>query len=191
MHKLWTIAILTIDERERFYERLRGVLDPQLDGKSVDVIVIKDNRTLSIGEKRQYAVDHCTSEYIAFIDDDDLISANYVDAILNKLKHRPYGVGFRGIMTGTHSYPMEFIHKAGLPYAEKPTKYNGSYIWTRPLNHLNPVMIDIAKHIGYKSINEGEDYDYAKRLDESGLIADQTFIDQFLYFYQFRGKNKI
>lgn len=189
--KLWTIAILTIDGRERFYERLRGVIDPQLEFKSVEVMVIKDNRTLSIGEKRQYAIDNCKTDYIAFIDDDDLVSSNYVDAILNELRHRPYGVGFRGIITGYGNAPQEFIHKAGLPYSSKPTKYNGSYIYTRPLNHLNPVMIDIAREIGYKSISMGEDLDYATRLNESGLIADQVFIDQFLYFYQYRGSNKI
>jgi hypothetical protein len=32
--------------------------------------------------------------------------------------------------------------------------------------------------------------DYSKRLHESGLIKDNVFIDQFLYFYQFRGKDK-
>lgn len=191
MNKLFTIAILTINGREKFYDRLRSIIDPQLEWKPVEVLVLKDDRRLSIGEKRQYALDNCKTDYIAFIDDDDVVSSNYVDAILNELKHRPYGVGFRGIITSNNSYPMEFIHKAGLPYSEKPTKYNGSYIYTRPLNHLNPVMTDIAREIGYQFINMGEDYDYSKRLAESGLIRDQVFIDQFLYFYQYRGVNKV
>jgi hypothetical protein len=32
----------------------------------------------------------------------------------------------------------------------------------------------------------GEDHDYALRLAESGLVKDKIFIDQFLYYYQYR-----
>jgi hypothetical protein len=47
-------------------------------------------------------------------------------------------------------------------------------------------MTSIAREIGYKNISMGEDYDYALRLAESGLVKDKTFIDQFLYYYQYR-----
>lgn len=191
MTNLWTIAILTVTGRERFYDRLRGILDPQIEMKPVEVLVLKDNRERSIGSKRQMALDLCTTKYISFIDDDDVVSNQYVDLILAELKKDPYGVGFRGIITSHKSTAMEFVHKANLPYAEKPQLYNGTHIYTRPLNHLNPVMTDIAREIGYVDISFGEDLDYAKRLDKSGLIKDNVFIDQFLYFYQYRGKEKV
>jgi hypothetical protein len=70
---LWTIYILTINGRESMLARLRTRLDPQVDCKPVQVIVIKDNKEHSIGEKRQYAVDSCTTKYMNFIDDDDMI----------------------------------------------------------------------------------------------------------------------
>lgn len=189
--KLWTIAILTVEGRETFYERLRSILDPQIENKPIDVLVLKDNRVLSIGYKRQKALDLCLTPYISFIDDDDVISSKYVDLILKELGKRPYGVGFRGIITSKNLHPMEFVHKAGLKYSEKPVKYNGSYIYTRPLNHLNPVMIDVAREIGYLDISMGEDMDYANRLAASGLIKDEVFIDEFIYYYQYRGVNKI
>ena len=188
--KLWTIAILTVEGRESFYERLRAIIDVQIENKPVDVLVLKDNRVLSIGYKRQKALDLCLTPYISFIDDDDVVSSKYVDLILKELAKRPYGVGFRGIITSNYNHPMEFIHKAGLKYSEKPVKYNGSYIYTRPLNHLNPVMLDVAREIGYADISMGEDLDYSTRLAASGLIQDEVFIDEFLYFYQYRGINK-
>jgi glycosyltransferase involved in cell wall biosynthesis len=187
---IWTIAILTVTGREKFLERLRAVLDPQLEWQPVEVIVLKDARERSIGEKRQMALDMCKTPYISFIDDDDLISPKYVQTLLPFLKKGCYGVGFRGIMTSRNNTAMEFVHKAGLPYAAKPTLYNGTPLYTRPLNHLNPVMTDIAREIGYQHISEGEDYDFALRLAASGLIKDQCFADTFLYFYQFRGKDK-
>ena len=191
MTNLWTIAILTVTGRENFLERLRGILDPQVDGKPVQVLVLKDNRERSIGEKRQMAIDMCTTKYISFIDDDDIVSSRYVELILTELRKGPYGVGFRCIITGRNNVAHEFVHKAGLKYSPKAEAYQGALVYTRPLNHLNPVMTDIAREIGYQHISEGEDYDYSLRLAESGLIKDQVFINEFLYFYQFRGKDKL
>jgi len=183
---LWTIYILTITGRESMLARLRTRLDPQVDCKPVQVIVIKDNKEHSIGEKRQYAVDSCTTKYMNFIDDDDMISTNYVEYILAHLKRDVYGVGFKGIITTNSKHPLEFVHRAGLKWSDKPERYDGAVRYLRPLNHLNPIMTSIAKEIGYKSISMGEDYDYALRLAESGLVKDKTFIDQFLYYYQYR-----
>lgn len=191
MTNLWTIAILTIPGREHFLERLRGILEPQVDGKPVEILVLKDNRERTIGEKRQLALDICPTKYISFIDDDDIVSTKYVQLILNELKQEPTGIGFRGIITTKNNTAIEFVHKAGLRYSEKPEQYMRALVYTRPLNHLNPVLTDIAREIGFKPISEGEDWDYSLRLAESGLITDQTFIDEFLYFYQYRGKDKI
>ena len=191
MTNLWTIAILTVTGREHFLERLRGIIDAQVEGKPVDIMVLKDNRERTIGEKRQLALDLCKTRYISFIDDDDIVSAKYVQLILNELKSEPTGIGFRGIITTKNQNAIEFVHKAGLKYSEKPEQYMRSLVYTRPLNHLNPVLTDIAREIGFKPISEGEDWDYSLRLAESGLITDQTFIDEFLYFYQYRGKDKI
>jgi len=191
MTNLWTIAILTVTGREHFLDRLRGIIDPQVDGKPVQVLVLKDARERTIGEKRQMALDMTTTKYISFIDDDDIVSSRYVDLILSELRKGPYGVGFRGIITGRNNVAHEFVHKAGLPYSPKAEQYQGALVYTRPLNHLNPVMTDVAREIGYLHISEGEDLDYAVRLDKSGLIKDQVFINEFLYFYQFRGKDKL
>lgn len=188
MKPIWTIYILTINGREQMLKHLRTRLDPQLDCKPVEVVVIKDNREHTIGEKRQYALGLCKSKYINFIDDDDMVSTNYVDVILERLKQDVYGVGFKGIITTNSKHPMEFVHRAGLKWSEKPERYDGSVRYLRPLNHLNPVMTSIALEIGYKSISMGEDYDYAIRLADSGLINDKIFIDQFLYYYQYKKK---
>lgn len=191
MTNLLTIAILTVPGREQFLERLRGILDPQVEGQPVQVLVLKDNREKTIGEKRQLALDMCTTMYISFIDDDDIVSTRYVELILKELSHRPCGVGFRGIITTKTNTAIEFIHRAGLKYSEKPELYMKTYVYTRPLNHLNPVLTDIAREIGFKPISDGEDFDYSLRLAESGLITDKVFIEEFMYFYQYRGKDKI
>jgi hypothetical protein len=187
MKKLWTIAVLTIPGREQLLKRLVARLKPQLS----DQVILKlyEHPTDSIGNKRQRALIDCKTTYISFIDDDDLVSPDYVKLILTKMRYMPDGVGFRGIITSNNIKPVEFVHRAGLRYIDKAFRSGDCYIFHRPLNHLNPVLTEIAKQIGYKDISFQEDKDYAVRLSESGLITDDVFIDEFLYFYQYRSKN--
>lgn len=187
MKKLWTIAVLTIPKRKPFLDRLMARLKPQLNDQ-VQVKVF-NHPTNSIGNKRQQALDDCKTTYISFIDDDDLVPSHYVNAILSKMKYLPDGIGFRGIITSNNIKPVEFVHRAGLRYIDKVFRSSDCYIFHRPLNHLNPVKVEIARKIGYTDSNHEEDKDYAVRLAESGLITDDVFIDEFLYFYQYRSKN--
>jgi len=186
MKKLWTIAVLTIPGREMLLARLMARLNAQLH-IHIEVKVYPDS-IANIGTKRQRALDECESTYISFIDDDDLVPSFYVSRIMDELKYQPYGVGFRGIITSDNEKPVEFIHRAGNKYIDKIIRSSDCHIYHRPLNHLNPVMTDIAKEIGYNKINFGEDKDYSIRLAESGLIKDDCFIDEFMYFYQYRKK---
>lgn len=187
MTKLWTIVVLTIPSRKQLLLRLMARLNPQL----TDQIEVKiyDDTVATVGAKRQLALDRCKSVYINFIDDDDLVPAFYVAKILDELKYLPDGVGFRGIITSNNVKPVEFVHRAGLRYIDKAFRSGDCYIFHRPLNHLNPVKTGIAKQIGYKDWWTFSDRDYSIRLAESGLITDDVFIDEFMYFYQYRSKN--
>jgi hypothetical protein len=187
MKKVWTIAVLTIPGREELLKRLLARLKPQLN----DQVQVKifEHPTDSIGKKRQLALNQCKTTYISFIDDDDLVSPQYVNYILSKIKLMPDGIGFRGIIMSHNIKPVEFVNRSGLRYIDKAFRSSDCYIFYRPLNHLNPVLTEIAKQIGYKDISFQEDKDYAVRLSESGLITDDIFIDEFLYFYQYRSKN--
>jgi len=186
MKKLWTIVVLTIPERKQLLERLLARLEPQLNDQ-VELKLYPDT-VATVGAKRQRAVEECKSEYINFVDDDDLVPANYVSKILEKLKYMPCGVGFRGIVTSNNIKPVEFVHRAGLRYIDKAFRSTDCYIFHRPLNHLNPVRTEYAKQIGFQDWWTFSDRDYSIRLAESGLITDDVFIDEFMYFYQYRDK---
>lgn len=187
MKKLWTIVVLTIPERKQLLERLLARLEPQLNNQ-VELKLYPDT-IATVGAKRQRALEECKSEYINFVDDDDLVPANYVNKILDKLKYMPCGVGFRGIVTSNNIKPVEFVHRAGLRYIDKAFRSTDCYIFHRPLNHLNPIRTEIALQIGFQDWWTFSDRDFSIRLAESGLITDDVFIDEFLYFYQYRSKN--
>lgn len=71
----------------------------------VEHLILSDNRTRSIGAKRQSLVDIARGQYVAFVDDDDDISDGYVGRILEAIAANPDVVTFqqRAIYNGLES----------------------------------------------------------------------------------------
>jgi len=88
--KMMKLSILTptIPSREKQVKALSEKLAKQIGDLPVEHLVLCDNRTRSIGEKRQSLVDIANGEYIAFCDDDDDVSDDYVSEILKAIETR-------------------------------------------------------------------------------------------------------
>lgn len=65
----------------------------------------------------------------------------------------------------------------------------GNNEYARFNNHLSPIKKSIALQIGFKDLKFAEDYDYALRLKNSGLIKSEYFINHDMYHYRYV-KNK-
>jgi len=85
----FSILILSIPSR---FESLKAAvthLQEQADatgqGKSVEILVLLDNRSKSISEKRNDLLQMARGKYIAFLDDDDAVSKDYMSAILKAI----------------------------------------------------------------------------------------------------------
>lgn len=80
-----SILTPTIPGREAKLKLLQEKIQLQADQYpgQVEHLVLCDNRTRSIGAKRQSLVDICRGEYFAFVDDDDDITPDYVSSIIN------------------------------------------------------------------------------------------------------------
>lgn len=62
--------------------RLSNRIDEQISDLHVEHLIFCDNKRRSIGAKRQALADIARGEYIAFVDDDDDISDDYVASLL-------------------------------------------------------------------------------------------------------------
>lgn len=175
-----TILIPTLTERKQFLDRLLQVIAPQCLHTGVKILTAEDNREKTIGEKRNYLIDNSKTNYSVFIDDDDTVSADYIDQIMIGINKGVDVVSFRGVITSQGKNPQQFIHKIGLIYEQKGNAY------FRPPNHLNPMKTEYVKQIRFPETSFGEDADFAKRLAESGLLKTEYFIDKPIYFYQYR-----
>lgn len=83
-----SILTPTIPSREKQLKALSEKLAKQIGDLPVEHLILSDNHKRSIGEKRQSLVDIANGEYIAFCDDDDDVSPDYVSELLKAIETR-------------------------------------------------------------------------------------------------------
>ena len=99
-----TILIPSIPSWFKRFERLFDRINDQASKSDivVEVLGLVDNKKRSIGHKRDALVQMSKGEYVCFCDDDDDVSDNYVESLLEGIKHNPVVVCFkhRSIING-------------------------------------------------------------------------------------------
>jgi glycosyltransferase involved in cell wall biosynthesis len=175
MSKKFSILICSLSSRAEKLQRLMNALQPQLNN-FVEVLVKTDNGEIPIGRKRNLLLEEASGEYLAFVDDDDLVAEDYVKKILEAIESKPDCCGIQGIITFQGQGARMFIHS--LKYKEW-FEQNGIYY--RCPNHLNPVKREIALMVRFPETNFGEDKDYSTRL--LPLLKEERFISGVVYHY--------
>lgn len=175
MSKKLSILICSLGSRVDKLQRLLNVLQPQAHN-DVEIIVKTDEGQIPIGRKRNLLLDEAQGEYVCFVDDDDLVSEDYVSKILSAIETKPDCCGLQGIITFQGSSPRMFIHS--LKYKEW---FEQNKIYYRCPNHLNPVKRELALQVKFPESNFGEDRDYSTRL--LPLLKEERFIPGVIYHY--------
>ncbi len=170
-----SILICTLNERKALLERLLEVLRPQLTD-DVEMLIDCDNREVTIGAKRQRLIEKATGDYVCFVDDDDMVSPDYVSSILKAIETEPDCVAITGIFTQNGAKPKPFYHS--LQHKKWFTEKTGFY---RSPNHLNPIKREIVLQVGYSDMRRGEDFDFSTRV--SNLLKTETKIETCIYYY--------
>jgi len=180
--KKLSILICTLPERKDSLKNLLDSLNPQ-QSNDVEILTYSDNRTMTVGEKRNKLLSIARGTYICFIDDDDIVSDNYVSEILKAIETNPDCCSLRGMLTGRKSLNGAFEHS--IKYDQWETKMiDNNKLYCRCPNHLNVVKKELALKVGFKDISNQEDIDYSTRLKP--LLHTEVEIKQPLYCYQVR-----
>ena len=177
-----SILICTIYGRERTLSKLLQDLEEQVKDKPVEVLWLGDLKTMSIGTKRNFLLSMAKGEYSCFIDDDDEISIDYIDKILEAAEEGSDVISFDGYMyvDGRRHAPVIYSIKEKVNHRNQDTYY-------RIPNHLMPMKTEIRlKHL-FEEINWGEDSKNA--IETLKDIKTETKINKILYHYKYkRGK---
>lgn len=174
-----SILIPTMPERKELFYGLVNELESQIKDEDVEILA-NDRMDISIGEKRNILLQQAKGTYVAFFDDDDKPSEDYIETLLKAI--RPDCVSLRGLMTWNGKRPEIFEHSIKHKvYKTVP----GEIRYIRYPNHLNCIRADIAKQFTFPPKNHGEDTDWANKLFNSGLLKRECYVNKILYYYNF------
>ena len=173
-----SILICHLNERAEKLAALLAVLEPQLTAE-VQLLVEPDSGEMDIGAKRNKLLFDARGTYIAYIDDDDMVTADYVASVLEASSTGPDCVGIEGILRFGNDPDRKFIHSVSV----KEWREGEDGIFYRSPNHLNPVRKEIAMQAKFvESMNHGEDHDYSRRIQP--LLSSECYIGHPIYIYQ-------
>jgi|688.fasta_scaffold18176_5 glycosyltransferase involved in cell wall biosynthesis len=179
-----SILIATIESRAALFAELYLKIDRQKT-QEVEILSEIDNKQISIGRKRQILLERAKGDYVVFIDDDDDVSMDYIDQILQAIKTEPDCVG---MLIDCDMQGVKRNAIASLKYNNWGENKDG-FKYVRSPYHKTPVKRWIALKAGFPDKRFGEDYEYSMRLINSGLLKTEVMVKSPIYFYRYKYEN--
>lgn len=178
-----SVLLCTVENRAATFALLHAEILRQCEGKPVEVLVACDAKQISIGKKRQNLIEQAKGEWVVFVDDDDWVSPDYVEKIMEALSKNPDYVGF--LITCTTNGKNERRAITSMKYRQWGEGVDG-YAHTRSPYHKGPTRRSIALKVGFPDLRYGEDRPYSSGI--TALIKTEVFIHSVLYFYLFKNE---
>ena len=184
---LLSILIVTLENRRTLFDRVHSQLAAQAAAAGlladVEILALRDNGERPTGWKRNRLLEQAQGEFVAFVDDDDTVSDDYLPRICAAIRAHPVidCIGIRGIVRFRGGHPHEFIHS--IRYTDYRT-CDGVYL--RPPYHLNPIRRSIAAQYRFADVYYSEDIDWARSMARDEALRAECFIDSVLYYYASR-----
>jgi glycosyltransferase involved in cell wall biosynthesis len=176
-----SILILTLPTRIDSYSHLIKMLNKQIIENNlinrVQILSLCDTKEIIVGEKRNILLNKSIGRYVCFIDDDDIISDDYVIKLVNAIQSNADVITFCGDYvenTLRTPFSISLVHRGN---------FNHPNIFYRLPNHLCPVKREIALSCQFSNKNFGEDSDYSERINN--YLKTEFHIQDKLYFYMY------
>lgn len=181
-----SILICTIPSRQELLKQLMANLSAQIEAlkasSEVEVLVCLDNKTATVGHKRNQLLHDASGEFVVFVDDDDDISDDYVYQILEALKKDPTAdcIGFLAIasIAGSNQHPVIYS-------LQNDSQVESGGIYYRLPCHLTPLRKAALGEVRFPEQNLGEDAGFASSLYRLKKLKKEAFINKVMYHYQF------
>lgn len=154
-----SICIASLGARGTMLGGLIAELASQERFTEVEILVDIDGGRRMRADKRNRLLQLAAGDYVCSIDDDDLVSHEYLPAILGALDGAP-GVDcvlIRGRCTDGHEFDYRLGGRDG-EWTQWPR-----CVWHTP-NHLTPVRTELAKRVPFARMVRGEDLLWGKAM---------------------------
>jgi len=175
-----TVGLLSIPSRvETFLPRIVKQLDDQARGKPVEILAFLDNKQSTVGEKRNQIAALAKGRFLTFVDDDDLVTDDYVETLLAEIGKAPDTDCFVFNAWITEGGKDGKLTKFGVEYAHELR----DDVYYRLPTHVCCHRTENVRKVSFQSVNLGEDVEWANAVRP--LIHKQVRIEKILYHYQF------
>lgn len=178
MKLLFSVLTPAVPSRFDQLEILCSRLAKQTVDLPVEHLVLLDNKRRTVGEKRDALLRAARGDYVAFVDDDDMISDDYVPSILEKMRSKPDVITFRQLAT-VNGQSGEIEFRLGHP--NEPFKPGG--IIKRNAWHVCAWRRSLAICSGFPATNYGEDIAFASQLWKLDNLRTEH-ICKVLHYYR-------
>lgn len=181
------LSILVCSTQNRYNNFLLKILDqlfsqcaalPLHLWSEVEVITVIDNKTRMLGTKRNDLLNMAQGDYVVFVDDDDRVSDDYVQQLLDAVTVGADIITFEVEVSLNGNEPKPCYYDI-----RYKSDYNLPDSYHRLPNHIMAVKKELALATKYQDILKGEDADYSKRL--APLLKTQHIIEKVLYYYDY------
>jgi hypothetical protein len=174
---LLSVLVPTVPGREHKLAKLLAVLDSQIAARSdVELLVLRDNRSMTIGEKRNRMLAISRGAYVAFVDDDDEVMSDYVSSIAPRLAESPDVLCFDVVVHG-HGAPKTCYYSLAMSDQNLPDRYH------RKPNHLMVWRRELAVACPFPSVKTGEDTAWANQI--CSRATKEIHVPRTLYSYNY------
>ena len=193
MKNIIAILVPSLESRVDNWHNLLEALSAQIKANDltdeIKIISNVDNGSKSIGQKRNELIDDAVAggfEYVAFFDDDDSPGDEYISEIWNGAKFGYDVVSLRGQITTDGGEPFLFEHSIKYQAYRTVMNDHAPIRYERYPNHLNCMILSVAKLFKFPETNHGEDTNFATQVFKSGLLRRECFSRKIIYFYKYK-----
>lgn len=165
------------------YYTLINKLQSQVEGRrDVEILSLYDNMIMEVGDKRNALLNMARGKYLSFVDDDDMVSDDYVKSVVFVIdKEKPDCIVFDSLCTNFKP-GIDVLCKYGIEFEYWMSDDQKS--WRGKPAHTMVWKSEIAKKHQYRG-HRGEDMDWVLRAYHD--IQRQARIKKTLYYHQ-KGK---
>jgi hypothetical protein len=165
--------------QDQLYSQLADL--SEADQERVEVMILTDNKKMMLGHKRNTMVNIAQGKYIAFVDDDDRLAADYIAQLLKATATDADSIVFKAEVS-LNGEPPKLCH-----YSKDVRRdYNHKDGYYRIPNHICCVKRSVSLKSSFPNVLYGEDAGYGKVL--LPFLVTEHKINKVLYYYDYNSE---